>query len=92
MVRAGMPPMFALQAATTHGAQLLKHEKDLGSLSAGKFADVIAVPGNPLDDISLMKRVSFVMKEGVVYKRNGKGVEFDAEAGASAAPGGAADF
>jgi imidazolonepropionase-like amidohydrolase len=81
--------MFTLQAATTHGAQLLKHEKDLGSLSAGKFADVIAVPGNPLENISLMKRVSFVMKEGVVYKRDGKAVEFDAEPGAASAPGGA---
>jgi imidazolonepropionase-like amidohydrolase len=89
MVQAGMPPMFTLQAATTHGAQLLKHEKDLGSLSAGKFADVIAVPGNPLENISLMKRVSFVMKEGVVYKRDGKAVEFDAEPGAASAPGGA---
>ncbi|HEY4772514.1 MAG TPA: amidohydrolase family protein [Steroidobacteraceae bacterium] len=89
MVQAGMPPIFTLQAATTHAAQLLKHEKDLGSLSAGKFADVIAVPGNPLDDISLMKRVSFVMKEGVIYKRDGKAVEFDAEPGAASAPGGA---
>jgi len=79
MVQAGMPPMFTLQAATTHAAQLLKREKDLGSLSAGKFADVIAVPGNPLDDISLMKRVSFVMKDGVVYKRNGSAVNVEAQ-------------
>ena len=43
--------------------------KDLGSVTAGKFADVVAVLGNPLDDITLMTRVSFVMKEGVVYKR-----------------------
>jgi imidazolonepropionase-like amidohydrolase len=84
MVQAGMPPMFALQAATTHAAQLLKHDKDLGSLSAGKFADVIAVPGNPLDDISLMKRVSFVMKDGVVYKRDGNAVVVDGQANASA--------
>ena len=53
MVEAGMPPMFAMQAATTHAAQLLKHEKDIGSITAGKFADVVAVPGNPLDDITL---------------------------------------
>jgi imidazolonepropionase-like amidohydrolase len=79
MVQAGMPPMFTLQAATTHAAQLLKREKDLGSVSAGKFADVIAVPGNPLDDISLMKRVSFVMKDGVVYKRNGSAVNVEAQ-------------
>ena len=70
MVQAGMPPMFALQAATANGAQLLKHEKDLGMVAAGKLADVVAVPGDPIADISLMKRVSFVMKDGVVYKLN----------------------
>jgi imidazolonepropionase-like amidohydrolase len=68
MVGAGMPPMFVIQAATVNAAQLLRHDKDLGSLTAGKIADVVAVPGNPIDDISLMKRVSFVMKEGVIYK------------------------
>ena len=72
MVEAGMPPMFAIQAATTHAAQLLKHEKDFGSVSAGKYADVVAVKGNPLDDITLMQHVDFVMKEGKVYKLNGQ--------------------
>ena len=67
MVDAGMPTMFVIQTATTHAAQLLKHEKDIGSITVGKFADVIAVPGNPLDDITLMQKVNFVMKEGVVY-------------------------
>jgi imidazolonepropionase-like amidohydrolase len=75
MVQVGMPPMFTLQAATTHAAELLKHDKDIGSITAGKFADVIAVEGNPVEDISVMKRVSFVMKEGVVYKRDGKVVD-----------------
>ena len=70
MVQAGMPPMFALQAATVSAAQLLKHDKDLGSVAAGKLADVVAVPGDPIADISLMKSVSFVMKDGVVYKLN----------------------
>jgi imidazolonepropionase-like amidohydrolase len=70
MVGAGMPPMFTIQAATISAAQLLRHDKDLGSVAAGKIADVVAVPGNPIDDISLMKRVSFVMKDGVVYKIN----------------------
>jgi imidazolonepropionase-like amidohydrolase len=70
MVGAGMPPMFTIQAATINAAQLLKHDKDLGTVAAGKLADVVAVPGNPIDDISLMKRVSFVMKNGVVYKLN----------------------
>jgi len=70
MVGAGMPTMFVIQAATVNAATLLRHDKDLGSVAAGKLADVVAVPGNPIDDISLMKRVSFVMKEGVVYKLN----------------------
>jgi imidazolonepropionase-like amidohydrolase len=75
MVKAGIPPLYAIQAATTHAAELLKHDKDLGSVSAGKFADVIAVEGDPLENISLLKQVSFVMKEGTVYKREGKPVE-----------------
>jgi imidazolonepropionase-like amidohydrolase len=70
MVGAGMPPMFVIQAATVNAAALLRHDKDLGTLAAGKIADVVAVPGNPIDDISLMKRVTFVMKDGVVYKLN----------------------
>ena len=69
MVGAAMPPMFVIQAATVNAAALLR-QKDLGSIGAGKIADVVAVPGNPIDDISLMKRVSFVMKQGVVYKLN----------------------
>ena len=77
MVQAGMPAVFALQAATTHAAELLKHQRDLGSITAGKLADVIAVPGDPLQDVSLMKRVSFVMKDGVIYKRDGKALEPD---------------
>jgi imidazolonepropionase-like amidohydrolase len=68
MVGAGMPPMFTIQAATINAAQLLRHDKELGTVTPGKLADVVAVPGNPIDDISLMRRVSFVMKEGVVYK------------------------
>jgi len=75
MVQAGMPPLFTIQAATLHAAQLLKHDKDLGSISAGKLADLVAVAGNPLEDISLMKQISFVMKEGMVYKRDGHPAE-----------------
>jgi imidazolonepropionase-like amidohydrolase len=92
MVQAGMPPMFTLQAATMHGAQLLKRERDLGSLSAGKVADVVAVPGNPLDDISLMKRVSFVMKDGVVYKRNGNAVSADQPTAPTGTAGAQAEY
>ena len=79
MVQAGLPPMLTLQAATTLAAQVLRHEKDLGSLTAGKFADVVAVNGNPLEDIAVMRRVGFVMKEGVVYKRDGHAIATDGE-------------
>jgi imidazolonepropionase-like amidohydrolase len=79
MVKAGMPPLFVLQAATTHAAQLLKHDKDIGSVTAGKFADLVAVPSNPLDDISVMRHVSFVMKDGVVYKRDGQAIDTDVQ-------------
>jgi imidazolonepropionase-like amidohydrolase len=80
MVEAGMPPAFVLQTATTHAAELLKKTKDLGSVESGKFADVIAVEGNPLDDVKLMQKVGFVMKEGVIYKEAGKPVTPIAEA------------
>ncbi|MHB8678399.1 MAG: metal-dependent hydrolase family protein [Rudaea sp.] len=72
MVEAGMPPIFTIQAATMHAAQLLKHDKDVGSIKVGKYADVVAVPGNPLDDIKLMQKVDFVMKGGVVYEQGGQ--------------------
>ncbi|HET6546792.1 MAG TPA: amidohydrolase family protein [Rhodanobacteraceae bacterium] len=77
MVKAGMPPLFAIQAATTHAAELLRKSKDLGSIAPGKYADVVAVPGNPLDDISLMKQIDFVMKAGVIYKEGGKALAQD---------------
>ena len=69
MVDAGMPAMKAIQAGTMEGAKLLGVEKDLGSVTEGKFADLVAVPGDPLADISLMTKVSFVMKNGIVYKQ-----------------------
>lgn len=69
MVEAGMPPMQAIKSATLEGAKLLGVEKDLGTVEAGKFADLVAVPGDPLADISLMTKVSFVMKAGTIYKQ-----------------------
>ena len=72
LVKAGLPPAYTLQTATINAAQLLGHEDTLGSVAPGKFADLVAVPGNPLDDISVMSRVNFVMKAGVVYERDGK--------------------
>jgi imidazolonepropionase-like amidohydrolase len=69
MVEAGMPAMKAIQSATLEGAKLLGVEKDLGTVETGKFADLVAVPGDPLADIKLMTNVTFVMKAGVVYKQ-----------------------
>ena len=69
MVEAGMPAMAAIRSATIVPARYLNIEDRLGSIENGKLADIIAVPGNPLADIRVMERVSFVMKEGVVYKR-----------------------
>jgi len=66
MVEAGMPPAEVLQAATFMAAQVLG-EQDLGQLAPGFRADVVAVAGNPLDDIALTRTVAFVMKDGVVY-------------------------
>ena len=69
MVEAGMPPMKAIQAGTIEAAKLIGREKEFGSVEKGKLADLVAVPGDPLADISLMMKVSFVMKAGVIYKQ-----------------------
>ena len=74
LVKAGLPPAYTLQMATINAAQLLGHDDILGTVTPGKFADLVAVPGNPLNDINVMSQVSFVMKAGVVYKRDGKEV------------------
>lgn len=68
MVEAGMPAMEAIQSATIVPARFLDIEDRLGSVQSGKVADLIAVPGDPLENISLMRQVSFVMKDGVVYR------------------------
>ncbi len=64
---AGMTPMQSIVAGTMGGAKLLGWEKRVGSLSAGKLADIVAVPGDPLRDIHVMERPNFVMKNGFVY-------------------------
>jgi len=69
MVRYGMTPMQAIQSATSNAADLLGHADVIGSIKPGKFADVIAVNGDPLQDIGLLEHVQFVMKEGKVYKQ-----------------------
>jgi imidazolonepropionase-like amidohydrolase len=68
MVRWGQTPMEAIKAATVNAADLLGWSDRVGSIAPGKFADIIAVEGDPLKDISEMERVKFVMKGGVVYK------------------------
>jgi imidazolonepropionase-like amidohydrolase len=69
MVKYGMSPLAAIQAGTLHGAKLLAWEGQIGALKAGYFADVIAVEGNPLEDIAALEKVSFVMKGGVVWRK-----------------------
>jgi len=69
MVQFGMTPMQALQAATINSATLLKQGDKLGQIKPGYLADIVAVNGNPTFDISVMENVSFVMKDGVVYKQ-----------------------
>jgi imidazolonepropionase-like amidohydrolase len=68
MVDYGMSPLEALRSATVRGAELLRLEKEIGTLEPGKAADVIAVAGDPLKDVSVLERVAFVMKGGRVYK------------------------
>src|SRR3954451_24973173 len=68
MVRFGLTPMQAIQAATVNAADLMGWTNKVGSITAGKLADIIAVSGNPLDDVTLLENVQFVMKGGIVYK------------------------
>jgi imidazolonepropionase-like amidohydrolase len=68
MVDYGMKPIDAIRSATVRGAELLRMESQIGTIEPGKFADVIAVEGNPLEDIGALGRVTFVMKAGEVYK------------------------
>jgi imidazolonepropionase-like amidohydrolase len=69
MVQFGMTPLQAIQASTIRSAELVKMEKVVGSIEVGKYADLIAVDGNPLENINLLENVSFVMKGGTVYKQ-----------------------
>lgn len=69
MVEAGMAPMEAIKSATMQAARVLEMDQEIGSLETGKLADVIAVSGNPLRDITVLENVDFVMKEGIVYQK-----------------------
>ena len=70
-IEGGMAPMDALLAATRNAAELLGATSDVGSIQAGRYADVVAVKGNPLLTTSLLGQVSFVMKGGKVFRENG---------------------
>ena len=74
MVDAGMPPMQAIFAATRNAADLIGDPADIGSVQAGRYADLVAVAGDPLKDVTTLEHVQFVMKGGVVYKAGGKPV------------------
>jgi imidazolonepropionase-like amidohydrolase len=68
MTEAGMPPLEAIKAATVSASQLLGLSDKAGTIEAGKWADIIAVEGDPTKDIHAMGNVRFVMKEGIIYK------------------------
>jgi imidazolonepropionase-like amidohydrolase len=72
MVRYGMTPMQSIVAGTLNGATLLGVERDAGSIAAGKRADIVAVQGDPLQTITVLQHVDFVMKDGKVFKRSGQ--------------------
>ncbi len=69
MVKYGMSPLAAIQAGTLNGAKLLGWQDKIGALKPGYQADVVAVAGNPLDDIAALQKVAFVMKTGVIYRK-----------------------
>ena len=69
LVKYGMTPLAAIQAGTLNGARLLGWEGRIGALKAGYLADIVAVPGDPLADITALQKVAFVMKGGVIYRR-----------------------
>ena len=68
MVEAGMPPMAAIQSATVQAARLLKADTELGAIERGFLADIVAVRGDPTKDVAALAAVTFVMKDGIVYK------------------------
>jgi imidazolonepropionase-like amidohydrolase len=69
MVKFGMTPAQAIRAATSSAAELLDMQDKVGTIVTGKFADIVAVPGDPLKDVTVLENVDFVMKGGVIYKK-----------------------
>jgi imidazolonepropionase-like amidohydrolase len=72
MVDAGLTPIDAIWAATHNAADLIGDPQDIGSVQKGRYADIVAVNGDPLADVRQLEHVAFVMKGGTVYKLNGK--------------------
>jgi imidazolonepropionase-like amidohydrolase len=79
MVKAGMAPAQALKAATVNAAEALGRSASIGSIEPGKDADIIAVAGSPIEDVTRMEKVDFVMRHGVVHKAGGKRQGFPAD-------------
>ena len=75
MVKAGMPPAEAIWSATHNGADLIGDLEDIGSVQAGRYADIVAVDGDPYADVTTLERVKFVMKGGKIFKAGGKGTD-----------------
>ena len=69
MVKGGMTEMEAIRSATVVASEMLKINDKYGSIESNKIADIIAVDGNPIKDITALQKVVFVMKDGVIYKR-----------------------
>ena len=64
----GIPPLEVIRAATVNGAELMGWQEDVGTVEAGRYADLIAVEGNPLTEIAVLQQVKFVMKGGTIVK------------------------
>jgi imidazolonepropionase-like amidohydrolase len=69
MVKWGMTPAQAIRSATSDAATLLGMQDKIGTIEPGKLADIVAVPGDPVSDVTLLEKVDFVMKDGVVYRK-----------------------
>jgi imidazolonepropionase-like amidohydrolase len=70
-VKYGMTPIQAIRSATSSAAELLGMQNDVGSITAGKYADLVAVKGDPVADIGILQKIDFVMKGGEVHKGTG---------------------